>query len=377
MKRFGFLIGLILTLMIVLFLNSCGGGAGDDYTPPGINPGQPAELRLYPDRNVVQTGAYVSLRAFLIDANGRPVSGQVVNFTNLSIYGILSSTTAVTDDQGVAKVEIRSTTDGIATIVAENSGLRDRRSVVFTSNDTINGLAIFPVTVQMDVDGDGDGVYNEPEDLNMLQGSGDDTILVRATVSVFGQLVVNAEVTFTTDFPDDYAYFPFGTDTDNDGKGDYLQTYTNSAGQAYATIKVEAGNVFSSGSYLNIFAQTESIYVPEFDSYFIGYGATSVFLEPVVIADVSIYATPDVVTAGGTSTLTIGVSLSTGYPAPDGTVVQLSATCGAIDKPFVQTQNGVASATFTAPSEVAATTVCTVTAAAGGVEDSVNITVNP
>ncbi len=374
MRRY-ILIGVIL-IILGLILNSCG-GAGEDYTPSGPNPGVPQYLILYTDKNVAQTGSYVSIRALLVDGSGGPVPGQVVNFTNLSIYGTLSSTAATTDAQGVATVQIRSTTDGIATVVAENSGLRDRRSVVFTSNDTINGLAVFPVTVQMDVDGDGDGVYNEPEDLNMLQEPGDDTILVRATVSVFGQLVANAEVIFTTDYPDDYAYFPYGTDTDNDGKGDYLQTYTNSSGQAYATIKVEAGNVFSSGSYLNIFAQTESIYVPEFDSYFVGYGATSVFLEPVIISEVSIYATPDVVTAGGTSKITVGVMLSSGYPAPDGTVVQLSATCGAIDKPFVQTQDGIASATFTAPSGIAATTVCTVTASAGGVEDSVNITVNP
>jgi hypothetical protein len=371
MKRFIVLIGLIiLSLMIAAFLNSCGGGAGDDYTPPGINPGQPAELRLYPDRNVAQTGTYVSLRAFLIDANGSPVSGQVVNFTNHSIYGVLSSTTATTDSQGVATVQIRSTTDGIATVVVESSGLRDRRSIVFTSYDIIDSVAIFPVTVQMDVDGDGDGVYNESEDLILFEAPGDDTVLIRATVSVFGQVVSEAEITFSDDHPD--AYFPDGTDIDGDGKGDYKVTYTDSYGRAYATVKVEPSQVITTTSVMNVYAVTGYIYIPEYDSYFTGYGSVSIFLEPIVIDQVQIYANPEKLNVGDSSDLTIGVRLSTGDPAPDGTTVQLSATCGSIDKPFVQTDKGNASAKFTAPMTPSS---CTVTATAGGVSDSVVIDV--
>lgn len=371
MRRVLYLIGvLVLFAGFGIILNSCGGGAGDDYTPPGLNPGQPAELRLYPDRNVAQTGTYVTLRAFLYDANGRPVTGHVVNFTNLSIYGILSSTTATTDEFGVAKVNIRSTTDGIATVVAESSALRDRRSIVFTSNDTVRGLIVFPISVVVDVDGDGDGVYNEPDDLNMFQGAGDDTVLVRATVSVFGQVVSGVEVTFTADHPD--AYFPDGTDTDDDGKGDYRTTYTDAYGQAYATVRIDPDQITYITTLFNVYAQTGLIYVPEFDNYFSGAGAVTLFLQPITVQRVDLYADPTVVNIEETSDLTVAVTLSTGGPAPDGTVVQISTTCGAIDKPFLFTENGMANATFTAPSQPGS---CTVTATSGGVSDSVVITV--
>ena len=145
---------------------------------------------------------------------------------------------------------------------------------------------------------------------------------------------------------------------------------TNSAGQAYATVKVDPT---SSPVVMNVQAATASIYVPEFDNYFSGAGLVSIFLEPVVIGQVDIYAAPTVVSVDGTSTLTIGVSLNTGAPAPVGTSIQLTTTCGAIDTPFVQTKDGNASAKFTAPSTPG---TCTVTATVGGVSDSVSITVN-
>jgi hypothetical protein len=65
------------------------------------------------------------------------------------------------------------------------------------------------------------------------------------------------------------------------------------------------------------------------------------------------------------------VTLNTGNPAFDGTVVSFTTTCGSVT-PFAQTTAGAAEATFTAPSTE---DTCTITATSGGVPASTDILV--
>ncbi len=378
LNRYIHLAGFLFLALSMLFINSCGGGgAGGSSDPTGNSPGVPHTLLLYPDKTIAQTGTYVELHAKLMDGNGNPIPGETVNFTNKSVVGTLyaasttPATTAVTDGKGVATILIRSTTPGFASVVAESYALRDFRSIYFTSNDIISGITFNPVSVFLEVDGNNNGIYDEPDDFVLFQGAGDDSVLVRATVYLFGEALPGASITFTADDPD--ASFPGGVDTNDDKIPDRKVSTTDSAGQAYATVKVEPTTITNASVVMNVQAATASIYVPEFDNYFSGAGLVSIFLEPVVIGQIDLYAAPTVVSVDGTSTLTIGVSLNTGTPAPDGTSVQLTTTCGAIDTPFVQTKDGNGSAKFTAPSTPG---TCTVTATVGGVSDSVSITVN-
>ena len=59
------------------------------------------------------------------------------------------------------------------------------------------------------------------------------------------------------------------------------------------------------------------------------------------------------------------VYLNTGTPAPDGSSVGFTTSCGMVT-PFGQTLGGVATATFTAPSIPPSSGICTVTASIGG-----------
>jgi hypothetical protein len=101
------------------------------------------------------------------------------------------------------------------------------------------------------------------------------------------------------------------------------------------------------------------------------FNMVSLFLNRVVVNDVSVSANPTVVAPRGTSTITAAVRLNTGSPAPNGTSVSFVVSCGSIT-PFAQTTNGVATATFTAP---VTTGTCNVTATASGVPGRTTIVV--
>jgi hypothetical protein len=90
----------------------------------------------------------------------------------------------------------------------------------------------------------------------------------------------------------------------------------------------------------------------------------TLFLDPVVIASITVTANPSVIGLEGTSEISALVMLNTGDPAPDGTSVTFSSydatTCTACDDPactdpcgfvdyFGQTTGGIATATFTGP----------------------------
>ena len=151
---------------------SCGGGSGSFSSPHGENPGTPTIVRLLPSHYIALTNSIITLHAKVLDGNGAPVKNVSVRFTNQSPIGILSATTAKTNNSGLATVTIKSTVTGFATIQAEvNKGVanvRDKKTVFFSST-----LSLSPYLV-LDVDGNGNGIYNEPSDLNLFEGGNAD-----------------------------------------------------------------------------------------------------------------------------------------------------------------------------------------------------------
>jgi len=345
---------LLVIIALSFGLYSCGGGGGSGSAdvPPGENPGGATVVQLLPASFVAQTNAYIALYAKVLDGNGHPVPNVDVTFTNLSTVGSLDKTSAKTDGQGLARVNLSSSSPGFATILAQintSAGVvRDRRTVFFSSLDVLS------VSMDMDVDSvPGNGVFNENDDFILFQNASDDTFKVRATVYNAGGVPVAGE---SVEWSASHSEV---TSVRTD-------PYTNTNGQAEGVFKVQPSSIRNTETTINIMA-------------YAGNGAANMvtlFLRPVTVSSSlsSVTANPDVVDLGGSSTITANVMLNTGSPAPDGTTVNFTATCGTVT-PFAQTTGGVAKATFTAPKEE---TTCTVSAKVGGsTVGSTSITVRP
>ena len=352
-----------LLFVLSLFTYSCGGGggAGSSDLPPGESPGTAFTVQLWPSNYVAQTNAYITFYAKVLDGNGVPVKNVDVIFTNLSLIGTLSSTSAKTDELGLARTTLSSTTPGFATILAEmNTGtgiVRDRRTVYFTDD-----LILWPSPyLTLDVDGDNDGNYNEDSDLTLFQTTNDNQVIVRATVfDEFGGKVSNSTVTFGSDSSE--VTFPLGKTATTDING-----------QASVLVQVDPSVLRSLTTTINITAEADN-------------GAANMvtlFLNPVTISTISVTASPTQVEVEQTSTIVAVVTTSAGTPAPNGTVVNFTANCGLfspvgqMNPPFYQitTQDlGKATSTFTAPSTP---TTCEIKATSGGVSGSVFVTVIP
>jgi len=365
----------IVLALIALSLGSfsCGGGgAGSPDVPPGENPGVPSRLVLAPDKNVAQTGSYVNFHATVLDGNGYPVEGKVVNFTNVAGGGTFSATSAVTNGLGIATVNLRLTSDGFATAVAETAGLRDKRSVYFTSSDSTRGLAFSPITVDVDIDGDNDGIYNESEDLRICQTANDNVLSIRTTVYAVGARAPYVSVNVQTDYDilSTFPNTPYGTDNDADGDIDEDNIVTDSQGEAFTELTVNC-LVENVERILNVFASTSCMYVQEFDGNFSGAGGQSLFLQPVTVTGITVTANPTTVAPSGTSTIRATVN-TTGGNDLDNISVQFSTTCGTVNPTLAQTVDGIAQTTFTAPSTAQ---TCTITAKVGTATGTVSVTV--
>ena len=351
-KRFLLLIAL---LMVAWMVSGCGAGADSPGEPAGVNPSVPSIVQLQPVQSTVQTNTSISLRAKVLDGNGRVVPNTPVVFTNLSLLGVLSSTTATTDSLGFATVSLFSTDSGFATVQAEvNTGsgrVRDKRTVFFSVFDLV------PVsgtpTLTLAVDNNNDGSYNDPSDFILLQTT--DQAVIRATVlDRTGNPSVNDTVTFGADSSE--ATFP---------DGDVKQT--NSSGEAFARIKVVPTELRDLTVPLNVNAVSTSTGA---------FNVITLFLSPVTVGNVAVSANPTSVDSGGTSAITSVVTTSSGAAVPDGTSVNFTAAGGSIE-PFAQTAAGVATASLKAPTLQPGDFDQTVrvTASVGGKSGSTNVTV--
>lgn len=368
----------LVTLTLVGLLSSCG-GAGSSSVPPPEQPGVPFFIELSPSHFIAQTNALIFLHAKVLDTNGAPMAGVPVTFTNLSEpMGVLqsvlrtlglakkkvtfSSVIRNTDSLGIATVSVRSTTDGFVTVQAEiNNGagkVRVTRTVFFASVFPFPNVSSSP-SLTLDVD-DGDGIFDEPNDFHLFKNSSDNQRIIRATVlDGSGNPVFGATVTFGAD--SDEATFPLGSTKTTDQNG-----------HAQVIVQVNHDPNIKLPSVLNISA---SAALPDGRTAF---NLISLFLNPVppITIDLgksSLTAFPTTVNINGTSTITAVVfDANSGGPVPDGTSVNLTATCGFVN-PFTQTTNGVATATFTAPPTPG---VCSVTGKVAGVTiGTANITV--
>ena len=181
-------------------------------------------------------------------------------------------------------------------------------------------------------------------------------LIVRATVyNKFGERASGSTVTFGADSTE--ATFPNGN-----------TATTDSFGQASVLVKVTPMTVRNLQTVLNITARADNG----------AFNLVSLFLQPVTVTSIEVTANPSVIAPTtqdkeSTSTISAAVKMLNTLPVPDGSVVSFIASCGTVD-PFGQTTNGVATATFTAPSTVPPDP-CRVTASIAGLSGFADITI--
>ncbi len=358
---------LFLLVSIVFSMASCGGsGSGSSSSPPGGDPNVAFYVKLRPSHIIAQTNTSIYFHARVINREGNPIPNVPVYFTNVSPIGTFDVNPPVvnTDQYGYATVKLLSTTEGFATIQAEvNTGsgqVRDRRTVFFS----IYSLVLLP-RMELEVDGDNDGTYDEDNDFILFQTTTDNQVIVRATVyDRYGQLVSGSAVIFGADWP-----YRVGSETTCSDGGTSCEVWfplgntatTDIDGEALVLVQVDPIILRTIQTVLNITALADN-------------GATgmvSLFLLPVSVSTVTLSANPAVVEPEGTSAITAAVLLNTGGPAPDGTTMSFTTTCGSVT-PFAQTTDGVAEAEFTAP---ATPGTCTITGRVGTVSGTTTVTV--
>jgi hypothetical protein len=340
----------------------CGGegDSGSASLPSGENPGIPSVFKLLPTQYIAQTNGYIYFKAKVLDGNGAPVSNTPVTFTNLSPVGTLSTLNTVianTDDLGIATAHLFSTTPGFVTILAQVytgvGQIRGRKTVFFSAND------VLAVSMDLDVDSlPGNGIYNEASDFILFDPppDPDDEVEILATVRDAGGLPLpgqgimwaadHTEVNFT-----------------------HTEGYTDINGQATTIVQVTPETLRDTETHVSIYALASNG----------AFNMVTLFLQPVAIDTITVAADPPDVNTGDTSNITATVTITTGGPAPDGITVGFSTCdqatcttpCGTID-PFAQTTDGIAEATFTAPSTP---NTCTITATAAGVSGTTDVTV--
>lgn len=369
------IIVLMLLALSVGMVGCGGGGSGSSANPGGEKKGVPSVVQLLSTHSIAQTNSTVYLHTKVLDGNGVPVRNEAVTYTNLSEpfgviksvlnflgiqkpLGVLSATVVRTNNLGIATVKLTSTTAGFATIQAEvNTGagqVRDKRTIFFTTS--LIPATPPPPTIALHVD-DGNGTYDQPEDFNLFKGgsSADNQRSIKAVVkNGFGQPVSGATVFFTSDSPNEVTFSSGSAMTNSDGIAVVIATINPSLLANFERI-------------VNIAAQST------IGSTTVG-SMVSLFIQPVNVSSITVNANPIVVAPNGTSTVLATVRMLGTLPVPDGTAVAFETTCGFIT-PFAQTTNGIASATFTAPS-IVPSGPCTVTAIAGGVSGTVNINVS-
>jgi len=333
---------LAVLLALSLFSFNCGGGSGSSSSPKGENPGEPSVVQLLPSHYVAQTNSIITLYAKVLDGNGAPVNNIPVSFTNMAPIGTLSALSAKTNSSGIASVTLKSTTTGFSTVQAEvNKGtgqVRDRKTVFFSSLSTSQSIPRLDLTA---------------DNYELFETTNDNEAILTATVfDGFGQRVIGMDVLFGSDSEE--ATFPLGS---------LAMTDTN--GQASVLVRVIPSTLRALPTVINITALADNG----------AFNIVSLTLSPVSIQKVEVFANPLTVDSGGTSAITAQVTTTAGTPVPDGTTVNFTTNLGGID-PFSQTTDGIAKATFNAPTLEAGASPATanITASAGG-ETSLPVTV--
>lgn len=194
-------------------------------------------------------------------------------------------------------------------------------------------------TISLYADKNNNGIYNEPEDVTLLQNSSDTQVSLKVVFKAKdGDALQGKTITFSSDSAE--VTFPLGS-----------AVTTDSRGEAFMLVKVTPTVLRNVTTTVSIAAAEGSVK-----------NALLLYLRPVVVsrAASAISATPVDVYTGGQSLITVVAKTNMGTYVPDGTVVLYSSTCGTLPLSST-TLAGVAKATFNAP-VVSSDTQCTVTA---------------
>ncbi len=201
-------------------------------------------------------------------------------------------------------------------------------------------------TISLYADKNNNSIFNEPEDVTLLQHSGDTQVALKVVYKAKnGAAIPGKTITFSSDSSE--VTFPLGT-----------AVTTDSRGEAFMLIKVTPAVLRNVTTTVSIAAAEGTVK-----------NALLLYLRPFAAsaAASAISATPEDVFVGAQSLITVVAKTNMDTYVPDGTAVFYSATCGTVSLSSTALA-GVSNATFTAP-VVTADTQCTVTA----VIDSVTI----
>ncbi|MBI5639027.1 MAG: Ig-like domain-containing protein [Nitrospirae bacterium] len=362
----------------LVMIAGCSSGSNLSSEPAGNNPGLPSIVQLLPLQYIAQTNSYLYFKAKVLDGNGSPVPNVNVTFTNLSTLGVLGDIVAKTNSIGLATVTLYSTTSGFATVQAEvNTGagqVRDKKTVFFSLFDLVFPPSTATATsLVLEVDGDNDGVFGETSDLSLFENSSDNQVIVRATVGGTSNPVTNSLVTFGADVP-----YRIGSDPSvacSDGSTVCEVTFpitnertTDSNGQASVLVQVVPNTLRTFNTVVNITASADNN----------AFNMVSLFLNPVTVGTLTISANPLVVDSGGTADISAKATTSAGNPVPEGTMINFTTDVGGID-PFIATDaDGIAVASFKAPTLLAGSlgALAHITASVGGRTATTNVVVN-
>ncbi len=279
------------------------------------------------DTIVADGESSVAIRATAVDNNEVGIPGITVSFTTTA--GRLSSRTAITDDNGVATVDLISATKmGTATVTAEAEGFQNSVTVTFVAGSPSNlALVASPGTVQIRK-----------------------TANIQATVTdandnpVAGQRVNFSFVTNTSGG----TLTPVSGDTDSNGQTSV--TYT--AGLTPGTDTIQA--VLTNGIESTV----------------------SIVVELPEIGSVTVNAGADTIVADGESSVAIRATVfdEENQRIP-GITVSFSTTAGTLSaNTAVTNTQGIATVNLISATQVG---TATVTATAGGFSDTVSVTFVP
>ena len=239
-------------LAIALLLTACGGGS-----PEGIQNGIPPSVPKVPTMivsivdvtglpvNTIETDGIYSVKAKLMDAEGKPVGGKLVKFNiqgSSPPVALLTPNSEVTDPNGVATVSISpqaASSRGAATVVA-SADLADGSSSSSPNPQSVSGS--FDFTIQANILVPSDVVFEL--DKTTIANTGTDAAMLTVSVLDANRNVMSGIPVQVSLSPDGIFQNASGSATDDKGQFSGMITIggTKTNRDITATIRVTTLN---------------------------------------------------------------------------------------------------------------------------------------